>query len=55
MVLVSLPKKPCFYRILQRVNGSDTKGLVETRGVESIKICRTSYLPLNPLVLLVLY
>ncbi len=41
MVLVSLPKKPCIYRNLQRVNGSDTKGLVETRGVEPL----TSTLP----------
>ena len=41
MVLVSLPKKPCFYRNLQRLYVSDTKGLVETRGVEPL----TSTLP----------
>jgi hypothetical protein len=38
MVLVSLPKKPCFYRVLQRVNGSDTNGTLETRGVECLTI-----------------
>ena len=41
MVLVSLPKKPCFYRNLQRLYVSDTKGLVETRGIEPL----TSTLP----------
>ena len=44
MVLVSLPKKPCFYRNLQRLYVSDTKGLVETRGV-SIEGIQFSPLP----------
>ena len=38
---VSLPKKLRLYRNLQRFYGSDTNGLVETRGVEPL----TSTLP----------
>jgi len=38
MVLVSLPKKLRLYRNLQRFYGSDTNGLVETRGVKSLTI-----------------
>ena len=31
-LVVLLPKKSCLYRILHRFYGSNTKGLVETRG-----------------------
>ena len=44
MVLVSLPKKPCLYRNLHGFYGSNTKGLVETRGV-SIEGIQFSPLP----------